>query len=262
MTKIGYLQTNPIFGEKQANFKNVIDLIGAETADLIVLPELFATGYTFTTKQEAFNLSEGINDETYNFLYELSKKTGAVIVGGFIEKQGNQIFNSAMVVSPNGFEGTYRKLHLYYKEKLWFSSGSRQLNIFEIGAMNIGVMICFDWIFPEVVRSLALKGADIIAHPANLVMPYCQKAMVTRSLENRVYSVTANRIGEEKRGVDHFKFTGKSQITSFNGDVISSAPKGKIFREFVDIDINQARNKNLNEMNNLFEDRRPHFYIK
>ncbi len=260
--RVGYVQTSPIFGDKETNFKNVKQLIGVQTADLIVLPELFATGYTFTTKEEAINLSEGNNDETSKFLHEISKKTGAVIVGGFIEKEGNQIFNSAMVVSPDGFQGTYRKLHLYYKEKLWFSSGNRQLKIFEINDMNIGVMICFDWLFPEVARSLALKGADIIAHPANLVMPYCQDAMITRCLENRVYTVTANRIGEEKRGIDHFKFTGKSQITSFNGIVLSSAPADEIFIEFIDIDISQARNKNLNELNNLFEDRRPHFYIK
>ena len=115
-------------------------------------------------------------------------------------------------------------------------------------------------IFPETARTLALLGADIIAHPANLVLPYCQKAMVTRCLENRVYAITANRIGEEKRGDDHFKFTGKSQITSYNGVVLSSAPNNEIHVDFVDIDITKARDKNLNEYNNLFEDRHIEFY--
>ena len=87
------------------------------------------------------------------------------------------------------------------------------------------MIICFDWIFPEVCRNLALKGAQIMVHPSNLVLPYGQQAMVTRCLENRVYAITANRIGTETRGSDHFVFTGRSQITSVDGTILSSAPE-------------------------------------
>jgi len=75
------------------------------------------------------------------------------------------------------------------------------------------MMICFDWFFPESARTLALKGAQLILHPSNLVMPYCQDAMITRSIENRVFSITSNRIGRE----GGYNFTGKSQIVSFDG---------------------------------------------
>jgi predicted amidohydrolase len=259
--RVGYIQTSPIFGDKNANFKQVKSLIGTEIADIIVLPELFATGYTFISKEEAFKFSERCDEDTYAFMHEISKQTKAVIVGGFIEKEQNKIFNSAMIVSPNGFEGTYRKLHLYYKEKLWFSPGNHQLSIIEINNVKLGVMICFDWIFPEVARTLAIKGADIIAHPSNLVLPYCQKAMITRCLENRVYAITANRIGEENRGNDYFMFTGNSQITAYNGEVISSAPVNKVFADFVNIDIIQARNKKLNDLNDIFKDRRQELYF-
>jgi predicted amidohydrolase len=105
-----------------------------------------------------------------------------------------------------------------------------------------------------------LLGADIIAHPANLVLPYCQNAMITRCLENRVFAITSNRIGVEKRGVDDFKFTGRSQITSYNGKVLSSALEAEEFVDIVNIDIKKTRDKNLNEYNNLFEDRRKEFY--
>jgi predicted amidohydrolase len=259
--KIGYIQTNPIFGNKDHNFKEIERLTINLKADLIVLPELFATGYTFISKEEAISLSEDIEGETSQFLMNVANSTGAVVIGGFAEKEGESIYNSAMIVSREEVLGTYRKIHLYYKEKLWFSPGDKSLQIFKVNGVKIGIMICFDWIFPETARSLALLGADIIAHPANLVLPYCQKAMVTRCLENRVFSITANRIGQENRGEDSFKFTGGSQITSYNGEILSSAPDNEIFLGFVEIDIEKARDKKLNRFNDIFGDRRKNFYV-
>jgi len=258
--KIGYVQTSPIFGEINQNFDQIENLLGNTKADLIVLPELFATGYTFISKEETESLAENTEGETAKFLMGLAKKTDAVVVGGFIEKDGNQIFNSSMIVSNAEVLGTYRKLHLYYKEKLWFSPGNKPLKIYEVKDTKVGIMICFDWFFPETFRTLALLGAEIIAHPANLVLPYCQKAMETRCLINRVFTVTSNRIGNEIRGEDNFTFTGGSQITSYNGEVLSSAPKDNPHIDFVEIDIKQARDKHLNDFNNLFEDRRVEFY--
>lgn len=258
--KIGYIQTNPIFGKKEKNFQEIKNLTADLKADLIVLPELFATGYTFISKEEAVSLAETLNGKTSHFLIELAKNTGAAVIGGFAEKIGKKIYNSAMIVSDESVIGIYRKIHLYYKEKLWFSPGDKPLEVYNVNGTNIGVMICFDWIFPETARTLSLLGADIIAHPANLVLPYCQKAMVTRCIENRLYAVTANRIGREMRGEDDFKFTGGSQITSYDGSILSKAPLDNSSIGFVEININHARNKNLNDYNNLLRDRRKEFY--
>lgn len=260
--KVGYVQFSPVFGDKIENFKNVERIIKGKKADLLILPELFATGYTFISKDEAFSYSEGLDGETASFLQKISAKTEAIVVGGFVEKSEKNIFNSSLIVTKEGVKGTYRKIHLYYKEKLWFSPGNRHLEVYNINNINIGIMICFDWIFPETARTLALKGADIIAHPANLVMPYCQRAMVTRCLENRLFAVTANRIGTEHRGDDKFTFTGGSQITAFNGEILSAAAADKEFIGIVDIDIQKARDKNLNKINNLFDDRRSEHYFK
>jgi len=258
--KVGYIQNSPIFGEVEKNFSQINKLSSGVNADLIVLPELFATGYTFTSKEEAQEMAEGVDGITANFLKEISNKTGAVIVGGFIEKEGSNIYNAAIMVLDDNIIGTYRKIHLYFKEKKWFSPGNKPFEVHQVNGMNIGMMICFDWIFPESVRSLALLGADIIAHSANLVLPYCQKAMVTRCLGNRVFGITANRIGTEKRGQDEFKFTGGSQITAIDGEILSSAPVNEVLVDVVDIDVLNARNKSLNEYNNLFEDRKPELY--
>ena len=259
--KVGYIQTSPIFGEKGQNFKEIEKLITNLKADLIILPELFAAGYTFISKEEVISLAEDFNGETAHFLIKIAQMTGAIIVGGFIEKEEEKIYNSAMIVSSKGVIGSYRKIHLYFKEKLWFSPGDKPLKIYDINGVKIGIMICFDWIFPETARTLALLGADIIAHPTNLVLPYCQNAMVTRCLENRVYAVTANRIGQEIRGEDNFRFTGGSQITSYDSKILSSAPPDKVYMDFVEIDIKEARNKKLNKFNDIINDRRKEFYL-
>ncbi|MFX0000659.1 MAG: nitrilase-related carbon-nitrogen hydrolase [Candidatus Hodarchaeota archaeon] len=258
--KVGYIQTSPFFGNKEQNFKEIEIVTSNLKADLIVLPELFATGYAFVSKKEAVSLAENQDGETAQFLLNLARSTGSTAIGGFIEKEGEKIYNAAMIVSKKGVIGSYRKMHLYYKEKLWFSPGNKPLKVYDLNGVKVGIMICFDWIFPETARILALLGADIIAHPANLVLPYCQKAMVTRCLENRVFAITSNRIGEEKRGEDHFKFTGRSQITSFNGEILSSAPDEKNYVDIIEIDIQKARDKKLNEFNNLIKDRRTEFY--
>lgn len=259
---IGYAQTAPRFGEKEYNFNQAAELLKDVKADLIVLPELFATGYTFASKGEAADLAEELDGPTLLFLKNLAQKTGGVLAAGFVEKEGTEIYNSQALVSEKGVIGVYRKLHLFNREKLWFTPGNLALKVHTVKGVKIGMMICFDWIFPETVRSLALLGADVIAHGANLVMPYCQKAMVTRCLENRVFAVTANRIGREKRGDDDFTFTGASQVTAFNGQVLSSAPKTCIFIDTVKIEVDRARDKCINKFNDILADRRKEFYFK
>jgi predicted amidohydrolase len=258
--KIGYIQNAPEFGAKEKNFEVVRSLLDGVKADLLVLPELFASGYTFTSKEEVINLAETTTGKTADFLKGLSIITGAVIVGGFIEISNNKLYNSSLIVSDGGVLDTYRKIHLFNKEKVWFSPGDKPLQVYNTNGIKIGIMICFDWIFPEVSRTLALKGAQVIAHPSNLVMPYCQNAMVTRCIENRLFAVTANRIGHERRGSDEFTFTGASQITATDGKILSFAPESLQHVSVVEIDEKQADNKMINDYNDLINDRRPDFY--
>ena len=109
-------------------------------------------------------------------------------------------------------------------------------------------------------RTLALSGAQIIAHPANLVLPYCQAAMLTRSLENRVFTATANRIGSEMLGAKRLTFTGKSQITSPRGELLGQLKADRPGILVRDIDPTEALDKSLTPLNDIFEDRRPEIY--
>jgi len=122
------------------------------------------------------------------------------------------------------------------------------------------MMVCFDWFFPESARMLALKGAQVICHPSNLVLPYCQTAMVTRCLENRVFAVTCNRTGTENRGGKVLHYTGASQVVDTAGNLLSRAGENEEVAVVVDIDPAKAQDKQLNLHNNLFGDRRPSFY--
>ena len=122
-------------------------------------------------------------------------------------------------------------------------------------------MVCFDWIFPEAARALALGGADVIAHPSNLVLPWCQRAMPLRALENGVFCVTANRVGEEHRPPrPRLLFTGGSLIAAPDGQVLAEAPTEGVCHREVTIDPQQARDKTLSSGNDRIAERRPEHY--
>jgi predicted amidohydrolase len=122
------------------------------------------------------------------------------------------------------------------------------------------MMICFDWIFPEVARSLALGGAQILCHSANLVLPYCPAALVTRCVENRVFAACANRVGTEARAGQELTFIGMSEIVAPNGDILV---RGSVDREEVlvaEVDPAAADVKTVTPENDLFADRRTDLY--
>ena len=261
MIKVGFIQFRVEFGNKGKNFQKIDRLIGNNQVDLLVLPELFNTGYLFSQKEELAQVSETIPEgETTQFLISLAKKTNSTIIAGLAEKANEKFYNSAVVINGEGLLGVYRKIHLFDREKLFFEKGDLPFHVWDIGMAKIGVMICFDWIFPEAARSLALKGAEIICHPSNLVLPYCQNAMVTRCLENLVFAITANRIGKETKGNFSLTFTGKSQITAFNGDVLYRASEDREEVVLLDIDPALARNKKITDQNDIFDDLRPEMY--
>lgn len=258
---VGFLQFYPkLFHEKQ-NLATINRFLQDVEADLIVLPELATSGYIFADKDELKPYTaDARSGKIAEFFRDLAHKLNAALVVGFAEKEADIFYNSQMLVKPDGNIDIYRKTHLFYKEKKLFEPGNTGFNVFEFRGAKLGLMICFDWIFPEATRTLALKGADIICHSANLVLPFCQKAMVTRSLENRVFTITSNRCGKEKNAGEEFEFTGMSQITDVNGSVLVSAGKEEECIKTVEINFQQARDKKVTDYNNIFADRNPDRY--
>jgi predicted amidohydrolase len=259
--RVGYVQMHPVFGQPERNLQKVHQLIEGTDADLLVLPELFNTGYIFTSIEELKSFAEDPDDSfTIKTLIELSRMKGTYIVAGFAEKAGENCYNSSILLGPEGIIGLYRKLHLFKDEKKWFKRGNSPPPVYQISGINVGLMICFDWIFPETTRILALKGADIICHSTNLVLPWCQKATIIRSIENGVFIILSNRIGTESRGGDKMTFTGKSQVVDPQGNVLVSSLEDNEDVMVVEIDPIQARNKQITEANNLIQDRRDDVY--
>ena len=260
--KIGYLQFNPVFGKVDENLEKAENLIGNTNCDLLVLPELFSTGYTFKSNAEVRKFSEVVPDgKTIRFLERISAERRMSVVGGFVERNKKKVYNSSILFHKNGEYCIYRKKHLYRYEKSFFDNAYEPYEVVSIAdGVKVGLVICFDWFFPEVIRKLALLGAQIICHSANLVMSYCQNAMVTRALENRVFIITANRTGVEKRGRFENWFTGMSQIVTPEGRILSRAGEEEETVSTIDINPDTALNKSLNPLNNIFEDIRRDIY--
>jgi len=257
--RVAVVQTDPIFGEIETNVRNAISMMEDVEADVFVLPELFNTGYNFIDVDEVERLSENTSGYTFDLLSTFARRKSCYVVYGFIEKT-IRLYNSASLVGPYGMMGLYRKIHLYNKENLFFSPGDLGFPVFNLPIGRIGIMICFDWTFPESARSLALKGAQLIAHPSNLVLSYCPDAMITRSIENRVFTATADRVGREKRGDSTFTFIGTSEIVATNGAVLQRLGAKEPGVAIADIDLQEANNKRINQYNDLFEGRKSEQY--
>jgi Predicted amidohydrolase len=204
-------------------------------------------------------LAEPADALTFKTLNEWAKKHVCHIVYGFAE-QADKIYNSSSLIGPEGFIGVYRKVHLFYQENILFAPGNLGFPVFDLPIGKIGMMICFDWLYPESARSLALKGAQIIAHPSNLVLPYCPDGMVTRALENKVFTATADRVGEENRGGVNLKFIGTSEIVTPNGKILCRLGEREPGIAVADIDLALADKKQINEYNHMLKGRRPDQY--
>jgi len=257
--KIGFLQYSPAFGDVQKTIATIEGLRSRFSgAELLVLPELCNSGYNFLSRTQARDFSESVESSSFlTYLIDVCSQGCFHIVTGFNERDHDRLYNTAALVGPSGLVGLYRKLHLFQNEKAFFTPGDLGLPVFDIGKARIGMLICFDWIFPEAWRILSLKGADVICHPSNLVLPdLAQRGVPAHALMNRVFTITANRTGTER----DLTFTGRSIICDTSGVVIASATKDEECVRMVDVDIATARTKSITARNDIFADRRPEEY--
>lgn len=259
--KAAVVQTKPEFGQKARNIERAITLMETVSADIYLLPELFSTGYLFSSRDELASLAEPVKGEVFDALSRFSESKGCMVFAGWAESQEEKLYNSSMLLKDGELLGVYRKLHLFKDEKSIFDPAENHPMVIKTPEADLGLMVCFDWVFPEMARTLTLKGAQVLCLCANLVLPYCQQAMITRSIENGVFTLLANRVGTEENGPTSLTFTGCSEIIDNRGQVLAKASLDKEEVIFAEIDPSSANNKKITPTNDLIADRRVGYYF-
>ena len=262
MLTIAVAQTKPKFLDPFANYEQAFELIESVDADVYLFPELFLSGYTFSTQDEVESVAFPQHNRYFDGLQKLSEERDIAICGGYAEASDTAFFNSSFFIADGRLVSNYRKTHLFYRENQFFSPGDSGFSVFEYKGARIGMMVCFDWIVPESARSLAMLGAQIILHPSNLVLPYCQQAMYARAVENRVYIATANRVGTESNSLgDELTFTGRSQVVGPDGSYLLTFGESESAIKTIGVEPSSADNKQLNQFDTLLYNVRPEMYV-
>ncbi len=208
-------------------------------AKVVIFPECALSGYCYTSRQEALPSAEPIPGPSTNRLAELAARLDCTAVVGMLELDGNRLYNSAAVVTPQGVAGAYRKLHLLCLGIDRFDlPGDRPFQVFEASGARLGINICFDLSFPESARVVKLLGAQLLAIPTNWprASDTYQHTPRVRAIENHLYVVAADRVGEE-RG---FRFAGHSQIVDLQGRMLAEADDQEETILYADLDLEAA----------------------
>ena len=269
--KVACVQMHPRVGDKASNVAASlagIERAAALGARLIVLPELANSGYVFATRDEAFAAAEEVPvGPTCQAWMAAAARLGVTLVAGIAEREGSALYNAAAVIGPSGHIGTFRKVHLWNAENLFFEPGDLGFPVFKTPIGRIGVAICYDIWFPETFRLQALKGADIVCVPTNWVPIPGQapgrEAMATvlamaAAHSNSIFIACADRVGTE-RGQP---FEGQSVIVGCTGWPVAG-PASRDDEEIVlaEVDLGSARRlRNWNAFNQVLRDRRTDVY--
>jgi predicted amidohydrolase len=265
--QIACAQLAPVFGDvdiNRARASEAIESAARTGADLVVLPELCTTGYAFADESEACELGERADGPTLEQWRALAMAHRLVIVGGFCELDAEGVpRNSALLVDRDGSSRVYRKAHLWDREQLIFVAGTEPPPVLQTSAGRVGIAICYDAFFPEVMRALALAGAEVIAVPMNSPItgpttgPLAVEVVLAMASAhvNRVYVAQADRAGPE-RGI---RWANASVICDPDGGLLAGPVEGAALL-CAQCDLGRARDKALGARNDVFADRRPHLY--
>lgn len=264
MTRIVCQQLAPRIADLQANrqlsLSAISDAVSAG-ADVVVLPELVTSGYMFESAEEAASVAIAPDDPLFE---EWAAAAGsAVVIAGFAERgEDGLVYNSAAVVDASGVLGVYRKIHLWDREKLWFAPGGEPPRVFDTPAGRIGVLVCYDVEFPEMPRTLALAGAELICVPTN--WPYSQRPDGERPGEvviaqaaarvNRVCIACCDRTGTEREQ----NWNGGTSIVDQDGWVLNAQPG--VGPASATVDLARSHDKAFTELADAMGDRRPELY--
>jgi 5-aminopentanamidase len=268
MTVVAACQLAPTLGDLPANRDRTATAVEEAVslgAEIVVLPELASSGYAFEDTAEALESAEEADGVTLALWSRLAADHAIVLVAGFCERAGGEVFNSAAVIDPTGLRAVYRKVHLWERERLVFTAGDGAPPLVDTTVGRISTMVCYDLEFPEWVRIPALAGAQLLAAPVNWPAsagPEGQRpAEVVRVQAdagvNRMPVVACDRVGAE-RGVS---WVGGTVLTDADGWVVAGGWSSDAEAIHVaDLDLAAARDKRVGDLSDIHADRRTDLY--
>ena len=266
MTRIACQQLAPVIGDLAANRELARAAIAeavSDGADVVVLPELITSGYVFESVEEAAALAIGSDHEILSEWAAAAADADIVLAAGFCELGADaRVYNSVALVDASGLRGVYRKLHLWDREKLFFTPGTDPPPVIDTRVGRVAVIICYDLEFPELTRSVALAGAQLLLVPTNWPLvprpdgerpPEAMIAMAAARV-NRMAIACADRVGTE-RGQE---WTGGTSIIGVDGWMAAESRSPGLVA--ADVDLAAALDKRLTDHADVFADRRPELY--
>lgn len=216
--KVALIQTNLYWENPTANLASLEEKIAgiSENVDLIVLPEMFTTGFSMSRSKVA----EPMNLITFKWMEQMAAQTKAVVTGSFVAKEGNRYFNRLLWMEPSGNFDFYDKRHLFRmaREHESYEAGSKRI-VKEWKGWKICPLICYDLRFPVWSRNVALEY-DLLLYVANWpeVRSHIWSTLLqARAIENLSYVIGVNRVGEDGNGIPH---SGDSAVVDFKGEVL------------------------------------------
>jgi predicted amidohydrolase len=269
LTPVACCQITLAVGDPDGNRAAALQAVesaAAAGARVVVLPELVNSGYVFRDRAEAGELAEPLDGPTVNGWIATARRHGLILVGGLCERdEDGLIRNSAVLVDASGVRAVYRKTHLWDREKAVFTPGDELPPVVDTEVGRIGLLVCYDLEFPEWVRTVGLRGADLLCVPTN--WPLSPRPAGERPAEvvrvqanasvNRMFVAVCDRAGPE-RGV---AWVGGSVIVDADGFPLAGPrpayDEGLVIAE---CRLGDARNKQVSEHNDVHADRRPELY--
>lgn len=225
------LQCRPAAADKDANLatmRRAAILAAGGGADVLVLPELFLTGYNLGSR--LIGLAEPLDGPSLRAAADIARDAGVAIVFGMPERDGDSVYNTAVAVDRDGrLAGRYRKIHLFGGDEAAIFTPGEGVSVVRLGRHRVGLAVCYDIEFPEMTRALVAAGADLVCVPTANMAPYVEVPTTlvrARALENGVPVVYANLCGRE----GDLAYTGLSAIVGFDGrDIARAGSAGDAF---------------------------------
>jgi predicted amidohydrolase len=266
--RVAAVQMEPRLGMLADNLARIMNRL-SEAADagarLAVFPECALSGYGFGSREQGLAHAVAIDGPEVAQVAALTGTTGCGCIFGFLESAGPRLYNACVLVGRGRVIGAYRKVHLpFLGVDMFVDPGDRPFAVHEIHGLRVGMHFCYDGSFPETARVLTLLGADLLVLPTNWpTHSECaaEHMIPTRAMENTVYVMAVNRVGEESG----FRFIGSSSIADPSGKVLARASGEGEEILLAEIDPARAREKHLvrvpgrHEINRI-RDRRPELY--